>query len=217
VKTTIPGGVELIALHHTPDEIAALLPPSAAGQVHIVAGDPVDIGLGPVNGSDRIGGAPSDGVVTFPIDGPIGAVELAVAGLFRGRRATIAAPSTPGGAPTAWWVLDLLSRYTTPAVDLRGVGWLDEAGIWWTHPTGPVRLPLMIDGPAASMTAARVLRVAEAVRPGEPVSAWLDAASAETHPSSREWGALLCSRYVSMALEHLARRLGERSVAMPVD
>jgi hypothetical protein len=195
------GQVELITLHHAPEAIRPLLTPDVVARVEIVAGEPVDIG---VHATDRLDDVPSDRVVTFPIDGPTGAVQAAVDGLFRGRRATIAAPSTPGGAPTAWWVLELLGRYTTPAVDLRGVSWLDDGGIWWTHPTGPVRLPLVLDRPSASAAAARVLSVAEAVRPGDPISQWLGRISeAATAPSAHEWSALLCARYVSMTVDHL--------------
>lgn len=196
-----PGGLELIALHRSPEDVARLLPATERSRVQVVAREPLDIGAAPPHG-----GPPADGVVTFPIDGPSGAVELAVAGLFRTRKATIAAPSTPGGEPTAWWVLDLLARYTTPAVDVRAVRWLDEDGLWWTHPTGPVHLPLVVEGRASSMNAAQVLHVAEAVRPAEPVTVWLAAASTERHPTAGEWSTLLCARYLSMALEHLDRR-----------
>ena len=63
-----------------------------------------------------------------------------------------------------------------------------------------------VEGHASSTDAARVLHVAEAVRPAEPVTDWLAAASADAHPSAGEWSALLCARYLAMALEHLERR-----------
>jgi hypothetical protein len=201
VEPTIPGGVELIALHRRPEDVSSLLPPAERSRVQILTREPVDIGSASLHG-----GAAAESVVTLPIDGPVGAVELAVAGLFRTPRATIAAPSNPNGEPTGWWVLDLLARYTTPAVDVRAVRWLDEEGLWWTHPTGPVHLPLVVTGHASSMTAARVLHVAEAVRPSEPVTDWLAAASADARPTAVEWEALLCARYLSMALEHIERR-----------
>jgi hypothetical protein len=211
----IRSDVDLIALDHRPGEVSDLLPPAVGRRVHVMTADPLDIGAGPPSAWDRWDGRASDRVVTFPIDGPMGAVELAVAGLFDRQGATIAAPSTPGAAPTAWWVLDLLARYTTPAVDLRGVRWTDDDGIWWTHPTGPLHLPLVVDIADASTTVARVLRVAEAVRPNEPVTAWLDAVAAGTlFPTAAGWGALLCARYLSLAADHVC---GPRPALAPVD
>jgi hypothetical protein len=201
VEPTIPGGVELIALHPGPDDVTSLLPPAERSRVQVVPREPVDIGSLSLHG-----GPPANGVVSLPIDGPISAVEVAIAGLFRTRRATLAAPSNPNGEPTGWWVLDLLARYTTPAVDVRAVDWLDETGLWWTQPSGPVHLPLVVTDQESSMKAARVLHVAEAVRPSEPVTDWLAAASAEADPTAGDWEALLCARYLSMALDHIARR-----------
>jgi hypothetical protein len=195
-------GTDLIVLHDAPDAVAALLPPELRRRVQFVEGDPVDIGSRPWP-SVELG--PIERIVTFPIDGPRAAVELAMAGLLEGDLATVAAPSTPGGVPTAWWVLDLLARYTTPAVDLRHVTWLDDSGLWWTHPTGPVRLPLVVDGPASSAKAARVLQVAAAVLPGEPASLWLDSVAGGGHAAPAAWCGLLCARYLAIAIGRSAR------------
>jgi hypothetical protein len=194
---------DLIAFHADPEDVVALLGPGARLRVWVTADPRVDIAA-----CDPLGPDP-DRVVTFPVDGPRAAVDLAIAGLFAAGLAGVAAASDPRGAPPEWWVLDVLGRYATPAVDLRGVSWLGDDGIWWTHPTGPVRLPLVVTSRAGSANAARVLQIAEGVGPSDPASAWLEAAAqGGTPPGPELWSALLCARYLTAARHHVTQRAG---------
>jgi hypothetical protein len=203
VEHTAVQDAEVLALHLRPGEVGRLLTLWDREWVRLVASEPVDLGTWP-------DGAARDGVVTFPVDGPAGAVELAVAGLYQGDVRTVAAAQAAGGGPLEWWVLDLLARHGRPALDLRDVTWRDRDGLWWTEPSGPVRLPLRVDGGGRVpvLAATSILQASEALRPLDPIRGWLEAVAArEVRPAPGDWDLVLCARYLSMAVQHLTSAL----------